>query len=257
MQTLYETIELNRDSNHGPVTVRKGYFQLEMIKKGVKSAEKELGRHAVLECQKQKQSVTGTTKYKIQLPASLRLLGEESVTCASNALGPRLIPPKNRQGLPSHGWAGLKRQAQRVRVAPLNVGSITGKGRELVDLMERRKIGELCMQETRWKENKARELDEGCKFYYNGVNMEGRIGVGIIFPEDLKESLIGENRKNDRIMSLKLGLGVTIANVVCSSATQTGYTEEEKDTFLEEMDQELGKIPARERVIIGDLNGHL
>ncbi|XP_068214778.1 uncharacterized protein [Palaemon carinicauda] len=71
-----------------------------------------------------------------------------------NALGPRLIPPKNRQQLPSHGQGGLKRQAQRkiseerMRVANRNVATMTGKRRELVNLMERRKIGVLCVQET-------------------------------------------------------------------------------------------------------------
>ena len=124
--------------------------------------------------------------------------------------------------------------------------------------MERRKIGILCVQETRWKGNKARELGEGCKLFYSGANEEGRNGVGIILSKDLKESLVGVNRKSDRIMSVKLGLGATVVNVVCGYAPQTGCTEEEKDKFWEEMDQELRTIPMRERVILGgDLNGHL
>ena len=66
------------------------------------------------------------------------------------------------------------------------------------------------------------------------------------------------NRKTDRIMSLKLGLGATIVNVVCAYAPQAGCSDEEKDGFWEEMDRELRTIPARERVILGgDLNGHL
>ncbi|XP_068234066.1 craniofacial development protein 2-like [Palaemon carinicauda] len=161
-----------------------------------------------------------------------------------NALGPRLIPPKNRKRLPSHGQAGINTQAQRkiseerMRVATLNVRTMSGKGRELVDLVHRRKIGVPCVQETRWKGNKARELDEGCQFYYSRENMEGRNGVGIILSKDLKESLIGVNRKNDRIMSLKLGLGATIVNMVFAHTPQTGCTKE-KDTFWEKMDQEL------------------
>ena len=140
----------------------------------------------------------------------------------------------------------------------MNVGTMTGKGRELVDLMERRKIGVLCVQETRWKGNKARELGEGYKLFYSGANEEGRNGVGIVLSKELKESLIGVNRKSDRIMSLKLGLGATVVNIVCAYAPQTGCTEEEKDAFWEEMDQELRTIPGRERVILGgDLNGHL
>ncbi|XP_068240963.1 craniofacial development protein 2-like [Palaemon carinicauda] len=59
-------------------------------------------------------------------------------------------------------------------------------------------------------------------------------------------------------MSIKLGLGATIVSVVCAYAPRPGCTEKEKDTFWEEMDQELEIISARERVIMGgDLNGHL
>ena len=36
-----------------------------------------------------------------------------------------------------------------VRVGTLNVGTMTGRGRELADLMERGKMGVLCVQETR------------------------------------------------------------------------------------------------------------
>ncbi|XP_068213952.1 uncharacterized protein [Palaemon carinicauda] len=110
------------------------------------------------------------------------------------ALGPHPIALKNRQGLPSHGWARLKRQArrkiseERMRVATLNLWTMTGKGRELVDIMKRRKIGVPCVQEARWKGNKARELSEGCNCYYSGANMEGRNGVGMILSKDLKES---------------------------------------------------------------------
>ncbi|XP_068237168.1 uncharacterized protein [Palaemon carinicauda] len=115
----------------------------------------------------------------------------------SEALRPRLIPPKNRQGLPSHGRAGLKRQAQRkmseerMTVITVDVGKMSRKGRELVDLMETRKIGVLFVQETRWKGNNARELSEGTKLYYSGANMEGRNGVGIILSKELKENVIG------------------------------------------------------------------
>ncbi|XP_068204668.1 craniofacial development protein 2-like [Palaemon carinicauda] len=124
--------------------------------------------------------------------------------------------------------------------------------------MERRKIGVLCMPETRWKGNNAREVGEGYKLYYSGANIERRNGVGIVLLKELKENLIGVNRKNNTIMSLKVGLGATIINVVCAYVPQTGCAEEEKDIFWEEMDQELGIIPAREKVIIGgDLNGQL
>ncbi|KAF7706367.1 hypothetical protein HF521_019621 [Silurus meridionalis] len=38
-----------------------------------------------------------------------------------------------------------------VRVGTLNVGTMTGKGREVADMMERRTVDMLCVQETKWK----------------------------------------------------------------------------------------------------------
>ena len=56
-----------------------------------------------------------------------------------------------------------KRQSKRLgmRVEKLNVGTMTGKARELVDMMQRRKVDILCVQETRWKGSKARSLGAG------------------------------------------------------------------------------------------------
>ena len=46
-----------------------------------------------------------------------------------------------------------------VVVTTLNVGTMTGRGREVLDVMERKKIDVLCKQETRWKGQKAQEMD--------------------------------------------------------------------------------------------------
>ena len=139
----------------------------------------------------------------------------------------------------------------RVRVGTLNVGSMTGRGRELADLMERRKVGVLCVQETRWKGDKAKELGGGCKLIGSGANKQGRNGVGIVLSKDLKEDLI-------RVMSIKLGVEETVVNIICAYAPQVGCTEEEKETFWEQMDQELSATMDEERVIVGgDLNGHI
>ena len=43
------------------------------------------------------------------------------------------------------------------KVSPyLNVGSMTGKGRELADVLNRRRIDIACVHETRWKGSKAK-----------------------------------------------------------------------------------------------------
>ena len=43
-----------------------------------------------------------------------------------------------------------------LKVGSLNVGTMTGKSREIVYLMERRNVDVLCVQETRWKGAKGK-----------------------------------------------------------------------------------------------------
>ena len=51
----------------------------------------------------------------------------------------------------------------RIRIGSWNVGSLTGKLRELVDVEIRRRVNILCVQETKWKGQKADEV-EGIEF---------------------------------------------------------------------------------------------
>ena len=38
-----------------------------------------------------------------------------------------------------------------IRVGTLDIGTMTGRGKELADMMERRNVDVLCLQETKWK----------------------------------------------------------------------------------------------------------
>ena len=71
----------------------------------------------------------------------------------------------------------------KLKVATLNVETMTGKGREVADLMERRGVDILCVQETRWKEEKARCIGGGYKMWYCGSENK-KNGVGIIFKKE-------------------------------------------------------------------------
>jgi hypothetical protein len=44
----------------------------------------------------------------------------------------------------------------RIRLDSWNVGSLTGKLRELVDAASRRRVSIICVQETKWKGQKRR-----------------------------------------------------------------------------------------------------
>ena len=63
-----------------------------------------------------------------------------------------------------------KERRPLVRVDTLNIETITERGRELADLMERRNVGILCLEETKQKGSKARNIGGGRKLFYNRVD---------------------------------------------------------------------------------------
>ena len=68
----------------------------------------------------------------------------------------------------------------RIRLGSWNVGSLIGKLRELVDAEVRRCVHILCIQETKWRGKKAKEVeDTGFKLWYTGT-AANRNGVGIL-----------------------------------------------------------------------------
>ncbi|VDO94583.1 unnamed protein product [Heligmosomoides polygyrus] len=112
----------------------------------------------------------------------------------------------------------------------LNVGTLTGRSREVTDLMKRRRIQVLCLQETRWEGAKAREIGEGVKLYYNGEDTKMN-GVGIAVAESLKDSVAAVKRINDRIMSLRLDTKEGYWTIMSVYAPQIGCSEHDKDDF--------------------------
>ena len=73
----------------------------------------------------------------------------------------RRLPPAQRWRLRK-----LADTKVRLKVMSLNIGTMTGKRRDLADT--RRKIDIACIQETKWKGAKAREIGEGYKMFYHG-----------------------------------------------------------------------------------------
>ncbi|MCJ8747893.1 hypothetical protein PDJAM_G00158690 [Pangasius djambal] len=144
-----------------------------------------------------------------------------------------------------------------LRIGTLNVGTMTGKGRELADMMERRKVAILCVQETRWKGSKAHSIGAGFKLFYYGVDSK-RNGVGVVLKEEFVRNVLEVKRVSDRVMRLKLEIEGVMLNVVSGYAPQVGCELEEKERFWSELDEVIESIPTGERVVIGaDFNGHV
>ncbi|KAK3539601.1 hypothetical protein QTP70_010244 [Hemibagrus guttatus] len=134
---------------------------------------------------------------------------------------------------------------------------MTGKGRELADMMERRKVAILCVQETRWKGSKAISIGAGFKLFYYAVDSK-RNGVGVVLKEEFMRNVLEVKRVSDRVMSLKLEIEGVMLNVVSGYAPQVGCELEEKERFWSELDEVMESIPTGERVVIGtDFNGHV
>ena len=144
-----------------------------------------------------------------------------------------------------------------VRIGTLNVGTMTGKGRGLADMMERRKLDILCVQETKWRGSKARLIGGGFKLFYHG--MDGmRNGVGVVVNEKYINSILEVRRVSDRVISVKMEIDGVLMNVISAYAPQVGCEWEEKEEFWNEVEGVIQSIPREERMTIGaDFNGHV
>lgn len=86
-------------------------------------------------------------------------------------------------------------EANRLRLGSWNVGSLTRKLRELVDAAIRMRVNIICVQETRWACQKAREVENtGFKLWYSG-STGTRNGVGVLIDKSLKDGVVDVRRK--------------------------------------------------------------
>jgi hypothetical protein len=145
----------------------------------------------------------------------------------------------------------------RVRVGSWNVGSLTGKLREIVDVAVRRRVNILCVQETKWKGQKAKEVEgTGFKLWYTGT-AANKNGVGVLIDKSLKDGVVDVKRLGDRIILVKLVIGDLVLNVISAYAPQVGLNENSKREFWEGLEDMVSSVPVGEKLFIGgDLNGH-
>ena len=131
---------------------------------------------------------------------------------------------------------------------------MSGKAR--ADLVERRRLDILCLQETRWKENKSKDLADGHKLIYGGKT--GRNVVGTVLSKNIRDSLVEVHRRCERVMSVKLNMGNTHVIVISAHAPKMGCDDAMKDQFWTEVDQEMRGAEINKKVVIGgDRNGHV
>ncbi|KAH1193601.1 Craniofacial development protein 2 [Glycine max] len=199
--------------------------------------------------------------FSMSLPGSNALYGSSTVSKEQGPLHRRPDVVKSKQGFPhfrERVWVKKLVHDRRIRFGTWNIGTLTGKSMEIVDVMVRRKINFMCLQETKWTGEKAKELDNsGFKLWYTG-KIRSRNGVGIIVDKEWKKDVVDVRRVGDRIIVLKLVVGHDTFNVISGYAPQVGLAEHFKVKFWEDLEGVLQDIPQGEKVFLGgDLNGHV
>jgi exonuclease III len=142
---------------------------------------------------------------------------------------------KNKQGS-SHLTRRMRRvrklaEPSRVCVGTWNIRSLTGKLREVVDTMIWRHVNNLCVQETKWKGQKANEVeDTGFKLWYTDTTSI-KNGVGIVLDKNLKDGVVDIKRQGGMIILVKLLVGDLVFNVISAYVPQIGLNESVKMLF--------------------------
>jgi exonuclease III len=97
--------------------------------------------------------------------------------------------------------------------------------------MIRRRVNILCFQETKWKGQKAKEVeDTSFMLWYTGTTAN-KNGVGIVLDMSLKDGVVDIKRQGDMIILLKLLVGDLVFNVISAYAPQIGLNESIKRQF--------------------------
>ena len=144
----------------------------------------------------------------------------------NNQLAPSTWQPFNGQGVlrisSLNVCADESRDGRVLKVCTVNVGTMVGRGREMVDMLARRNIDICCVQEVRYKGDGARTLgvnEEKHKLWYSG-GRQGLHGVGIMVRQDLVDNVLKIERFSDRLIKIRLVLGKQVFNIFSLYAPQ-------------------------------------
>ena len=149
---------------------------------------------------------------------------------------------------------------RKFRVGTLNVNTLRGRVREVVETLSRRKVDVCCIQETRYCGSNCRLIkgkDTRYKLYWSG-NDKGTAGVGVFVAEELIEKVFEVRRISDRIILMKLIVGLRVVTFLSVYAPQSGLSDEVKDQVFDQLHAVTARIPASELLIpCEDWNGHV
>lgn len=104
-------------------------------------------------------------KIRIMNNASRRIRRMARAYPVSDAYRHPPVVTINGQGVPQRPRLRPEKQVEKhIKIASWKVGSMTGRGREIVEVLKRRTVRIACVQETKWARNSTRELGRVTRF---------------------------------------------------------------------------------------------
>src|SRR3989442_3594845 len=95
------------------------------------------------------------------------------------------------------------------------------------------------------------------KFFWKGCK-EGSAGVGVLVAEKWVENVIDVKKLSERIMLIRVSIGMNILNVISGYAAEVGRAIVDKEEFWLTLSKVVDEIGQEELVVIGgDMNGHV
>ena len=158
--------------------------------------------------------------------------------------------PASNQRRPG-GSNSRHRLSCELRFATINVGTMTGKRVDVVELM---KMG---AQETKWKGDRAVNVGEGFKMLHAGGDRKIN-RVGAIMNEEYRKEVIRVERWGGRFVAVWTLVGRQMMCMLLVYAPQTERTQEDKDAFRSNLEEIIGHVePETVLVVAGDMNAHV
>lgn len=95
-----------------------------------------------------------------------------------------------------------------------------------------------CIQETKWKGAKARDIHEGYTIIYYGTKTTQK-GIAVVISKQFRDNVVEVDSISDCLISVKIILGSTTIHIISCYAPQTGRPEDVKDDLWESLDAHL------------------
>lgn len=147
-----------------------------------------------------------------------------------------------------------------MRIGTWNVQSMyqPGKTHNVIQEMNRLKINILGVSETRWLNTGQLQTNNSIIYYSGNNDNQHRHGVAIIVDKESTRAVEGFIPISERVMILQLRTAHTKLNLIQVYAPTVNGSEEEIETFYQQIEEALKITKQREiTIVMGDLNAKI